>query len=256
MKNDWFEHRKDMFIKELVSQFFKTKLFFDGLYAQYRDVGSLPFREMDWWVGTELRKGPLWTLKDLCHSLFRDKRSGIGMHELLFDWVLGSIFHECMKLKEDIYHLDLYWRRHEEIGEDKDFPVEVKKILKEYGLFVKKTGKDLMGEMKRIDYLFSKATDQLRTILQNYSRNRLLILLLIDNEELVEQVFGKNALKQIFGSMYEGGLKEAFSFAAESLIEGGWFESAVEICKKALKVNPENTEIIELLAKAQKLLGT
>lgn len=253
-KDSWFEERKDLFIKELVCEYLKAAAFFDELFVQYSKEGRIHFQEMDSWVGTELKKGPLWNLKDLSHSLFRDRSSRIGGRELLFDWTLGSIFHECMKLKEDVYQLEAYWPRYQNIEGNGDLLDEIKEILKEYTVVIKKTEKEMKEDVEKIEYLFSKATDQLKKLLPEYSRNGLLIIHLLDNEDSVNRVFGESVLEQTFGSMYHRGYEEALSVAGETLLEGGWYERAIVFFEKALKENPNNTKSREKLKIASKKL--
>jgi len=71
MTNRWFEERKDLFFRDLVHSFLEAKVFFDELYRHYRKHKTVPFERMQYWIGTETRKGPLWNLKDSCHLLFR-----------------------------------------------------------------------------------------------------------------------------------------------------------------------------------------
>jgi len=253
MKDEWFEEKKDFLIKDLVDEYCKTRVFFDELYKQYKK-GDLEFQKMRLWVGTELKKGALWNLKDLCHSLFRDRELKIGVRELLFDWTLGSIFHECMKLKEDVYQLEAYWPRYKEIEESKDVPFEIKDMLRGYAPVVKKTEEDLKKGMGGIDYLFSKATMQLRDLLPKYSKNGLLIRLLIDKEDIVNAVFGKDTLAQIFDSMFPGRFEEAYYIAGKNLLEGGWHKKAIELFKKALTLNPNNSSAREKLNIAKERL--
>ncbi|MFH1624180.1 MAG: tetratricopeptide repeat protein, partial [Pseudomonadota bacterium] len=217
--------------------------------------GRVKFQKMTSWVGTELKKGPLWDLKDLCHSLFRDRKSEIGVCEMLFDWILGSIFHECMKLKEDIYQIEAYWPRYEEIQENEALPLDIREMINEYGFVIKKTEEDLKGEMERINYLFSKATFQLRNLLPNYSKNGLLIKFLIENPTIVDRVFGKNSLDQIFDSMYQRGYEDAYYVTGTDLLEGGWYEKAIEFFEKVLEINPSNAEARESLNRVMEICG-
>ena len=90
MKTQWLEQRKDIFVRNLVQDYLKN--YFDGVQAQYKKEGSLPYSMLDIWVGTETDKGPLWNLKEQSHRLYRKNRSSISLYENLFDWVVGSIF--------------------------------------------------------------------------------------------------------------------------------------------------------------------
>ena len=248
MKNDWFEDRKDLFIKELIREFFQIKPFFDRLNKGLKKNDRILFQDMDSIVGTEMKKGPLWNLKNLCHSLFRDREAETGYNELLFDWTLGSIFHECMKLKEDIYQLEAYRPIYRKIEMNEELPIEVKDTIKEYGTVIKQTEEYVEKEIERISFLFSKASLQLKKLIVNYSTNTLLIKYLIDDEETVSKVWGKKALKQVFDMMFQRGIEEAYCTVGDSLVEGGWHKTAVEFLTKASQALPESKEIKERLS--------
>ena len=57
----------------------------------------------------------LFGLKEECHALFRNvgRPAGDVLHaEDLLDVLIGSIFHEMMKIKENCYILEYYWSKY------------------------------------------------------------------------------------------------------------------------------------------------
>lgn len=254
MANQWFEERKDLFLKTLVHSFFESKIFFDELYTHYKKNGAIPFERMDFWVGNEIKKGPLWNLKDNCHNLFRKSESKISLSEYLFDWTLGSIFHEGVKLKEDVYQLEVYLPSYDKIDTSQDTE-EIKEILEEYFTVIDKATTNLDSEMESINYLFLKASERLRELLVNHSHNGLLIRFLLENTKLVEKTLGKNSSRDIISSLYPDHPEKAHYTAAKSCIKGGWFEEAAKHLKKALAINPHFTEAKQNLKKVEKKLS-
>ena len=71
MRNFWLDERKEMLFRDLIKQFFYSYLFFKEINKEYKKKKHIPFSKMDWWVGTEIKKGPLWQIKDTAHILFR-----------------------------------------------------------------------------------------------------------------------------------------------------------------------------------------
>ncbi|MDY6856559.1 MAG: hypothetical protein SWO11_18015 [Thermodesulfobacteriota bacterium] len=199
-------------------------------------------------VGTEIKNGPLWSLKNLCHSLFRNRDNVIEYNELLFDWILGSIFHECMKLKEDIYQLEAYRPIYCKIENNEDLPIEVKETIREYEPIMKETEEDVEKGIERIFFLFSKASLQLKKLLPNYSKNALLIKYLIDDEETVINFWGEKALNDIFDLMFQRGIEEAYCLVCDSLLRSGWQKTAVEFLMMASQSLPDSKEIKERLS--------
>ena len=255
MKNLWFEERKDLFFKDLVHKFLESKIFFDKLHHYYKKNNAIPFEQMDFWIGSETKKGPLWNLKDNCHKLFRNSESKIRLSEYLFDWTLGSIFHEGMKLKEEVYQLEVYLTASDKINISEDGK-EIEKILEEYFKVIDKDSKNLEAEMKNIQYLFSKAEAMLRELLANHAYNGLLLRFLLENKKLVDKALGKNSSKEILASLHPHQPEKIYSIAGKSYLKGGWFKDAIKYFKKALKINPQDTEVKRWLQEAEKkLLG-
>src|SRR5215831_5009120 len=51
----------------------------------------------------------LFRLKERCHALFRAGELGGDLPRVaLFDLAVGSLFHEAMKLRENLYQLQVY----------------------------------------------------------------------------------------------------------------------------------------------------
>jgi len=130
VRSKWLEQRRDHFIRQLVDDFFLQVESFQQLYSVYLDCRNLgdhvcvdllsPATEVArgqiWYrltqmIGTETEKGQLWQLKDLCHLIWPAQEQQRDVHGALIDWLLGSIFHEAMKLKENIYLLNTYGPR-------------------------------------------------------------------------------------------------------------------------------------------------
>lgn len=256
MVNRWFEGRKDLFFKELVQSFLESKVFFDQLYQHYRKHKTLPFERMEYWIGTESKKGPLWLLKDTCHMLFRQSGSKINLSEYLFDWTVGSIFHEGMKLKEDAYQLEAYLPSSEGIkaSEDKE---DIQETLAEYVAIVttiEKAARNLRAEIKSIHHLFARASERLRELLANYARNGLLVRFLLEEGELVEKALGRNSLQAMLAALYPHHPEQAYLTAGKSCMRGGWFQEAKNYFSKALKITSNHPEAQKCLREAEEKL--
>lgn len=255
--NRWFEGRKELFFKELVHTFLESKVFFDELYQHYRKHKAVPFERMEYWIGTEIKKGPLWTLKDSCHMLFRRSGSKIALSEYLFDWTVGSIFHEGMKLKEDAYQLEAYLPSTEgiKISDNKE---DIQEILAEYVTIVsiiEKAARNLGAEIKSLHSLFARASEQLRELLANYTHNGLLVRCLLEESELVEKALGKKSLQKILASLYPEHPEQAYLTAGKRCLVGGWFKEAQIYFNKALEIKPNHPEAQKCLREAEKKLS-
>jgi tetratricopeptide (TPR) repeat protein len=254
VENSWFSERKDLFFTDLVHAFLESKIVFDDLYRDYQQNKAVPFKRMDSWIGTDTKKGPLWNLKDSCHKLFRKPSAKISLSEYLFDWTLGSVFHEGMKLKEDAYQLEAYLPRYDKIETSKNAS-EIEEILREYRTIIDKATNNLNAEMESINTLFSKAVERLKELLINQTHNGLLIRFLLEHEQLVEKALGAKSLEYLIDSLYPRHPENAYCNAGKSYLKGGWFKQALHYFTKALEVNPQHAESKQLREDVQQKLS-
>ena len=247
MKTSWIEQRKDIFVSNLVQDFFAAKKYFDELLKHYKKNGSLPYSMLAVWVGSDTDKGPLWQLKEQSHRLYRNDRSKIILYENLFDWVLGSIFHESMKLKEDIYQIESYKPLLEMGLSDNAENREIAKIIQEYYTLIDRVSRSLREEIESIDELFTKGLLHLRSLIVFYKNNALLLRFLIDNTITTETMFGQGALQQILLEMFPAGVHEAYILMSESCMQNGWYDQAQTYLKIAMKTGAANKGLQEQL---------
>ena len=248
MKTSWLEQRKDIFVRNLVQDFFTAKKYFDELREHNKKKSALPFYSMlEVWIGTETDKGPLWQLKEQSHRLYRSNRSKISLYENLFDWVVSSIFHESMKLKEDIYQVESYKPLLEMGLSDNTENREIAKIIEEYYALIGRATRSLKEEIDSIDELFTKGLLHLRSLIVFYKNNALLLRFLIDNTITTETMFGQGALQQILLEMFPAGVHEAYILMSESCMQNGWYDQAQTYLKIAMKTGAANKGLQEQL---------
>jgi hypothetical protein len=251
--NTWLEARRDIFLRDLVQDFIEAKLYLDMLGHQLQSTNALPYRLLDEWLGSENKKGSLWNLKDQCHNLFRNRSTNANLYEHLFDWTIGSIFHEAIKLKENSYQMETYKPLLEQAN--CQLNAELARIVRDYFEVIEDARKNLVEEIEQIDHLFSNALLHLIEILPLYRDNILLVRYLLENtKQLSEKVFGKKAFNQILRVMFPHGLVSAYLCVAEKCIQSGWYRDATRYLKKALRLDAANTKALELLQKAEQEL--
>jgi hypothetical protein len=248
--NKWFKERRDHFIKELVEGYFECRALFNHILWGYENNGKIKYSMMDLCVGSETKKGPLWNLKDASHNLFRNQASKIDLVEYIFDWTVGSIFHEVMKLKEDVYQLEAYTPDEEKIkeaGNDEGLQM----IMEEYHIIIDNAQRSLKSEIYNIQYLFSKSDYLLKCLLSQHSNNGLLLRFLIKNYSWIQELLSEEFLPNILKAMYGEEWDKAFIVAAKSYLNGGWFEEAKEVLEMGIKLFPHSQEIEDSLVKLQ-----
>jgi hypothetical protein len=255
-KREWIKERKSILLKEIVHQMLLAKIFFEELYENYKKSGQISFQKLEIWIGTEINKGSLWNLKDISHLLFRTDDS--KFYEKIFDWTLGSIFHESMKLKENVYLLEVYQKEGKVFTENEKIPKDInsQELIKEYRTIMTRGKESTAEEIDNLQYLFSRGMEQLQKLIVHFKDDGLLIRFLIENEALYERVYGKGSFKKLCEEIYDRGLEDAYIRAVKNYREGGWYSEALAILKKALKLNPHNEEIRRESMEIQKIIDS
>ncbi len=282
--NRWFEKRRDFFVRQVIDDFFAIKLSFQDTYLVYlecRTPGSLACSDLldelavenrrQLWdrlvrmVGDENDKGPLWQLKDLCHMVWPEIDHVKDVSGSLFDWLIGSIFHETMKLKENIYLLNRYGPAACRI---KDRSFDVGHSLQSDALLsptnrlgniidvqdlISRAAVDAVNQMEQIAFLFSHASYMMRLKMTALSDNSLIVRLLVEQEEMVRLLWGEE-VEDIFIDMFFGEAAEGFCAAGRSYLNGQWFAQALKMYQRALDVNPTCDEAITKQVQLQAVL--
>ncbi|MHB8809039.1 MAG: hypothetical protein ACYC9M_03370 [Desulfobulbaceae bacterium] len=277
--NGWFAERRDFFVRQLVDEFFSLHRSFQETYLVYlqcRDPGKWDcsdllaqrvraqraelWQRLAYLVGSENEKGPLWRLKDLCHLLWPEGDQAGEVSGSLLDWLVGSIFHETMKLKENIYLLNSYGPAACRLqdrpldlvplfkGGAQAVPV-LESIMDVHGL-ISRAASDAVRQMEQIAFLFNHACFILRVMMPALAANALVLRLLIEREQVVRILWGEE-LAEIFQDMFCGDVAEGFCAAGRSYLAGQWFVQALKAYQRALAASPTCDEAIARMAHLQ-----
>ena len=250
-KNHWFAQRRDLFVKKMVQEFYDTFSCFLTTYEQYIADNKLSFEDIERLVGSETEKGFLWRLKDRCHQLWRDEDPKNDLNGCLFDWIIGSIFHEAMKLKENIYMSQYYGPLADEMRNNHTAST-VKFCGVECKRFMEKTSSEMNRQVENLGFMFGRANYLLRTMITNHADNPILLRFLFENEPVPEQLWSES-LNEIFADMF-GAPEKGFCETAKSYIQGQWHEKAVDAYKKALSINEKCEEAQNFIAEQTSFL--
>lgn len=281
--NGWIDKRRDFFVRKILDDFFSIHRDFQDVYAVYLEcLGSSSYSRSDlllsdgqnnivkiWdhlnlMVGSENDKGPLWQLKDLCHLVWPEDYYGQDRGGSIVDWLIGSIFHETMKLKEDIYLLVRYGSAASKMKEHEDpgmfvvsnalvTPPTLENIMDIHGVIVK-AANDVVKQLEQLASLFNRTCYMLRIILPSLADNLHLVRLLVERQELLQRIWGES-LGDIFNDMFWGDGVEGFCRAGRSYLSGHWFYKALQVYKMALRMNPACDEAITRMAQLQQIIS-
>ena len=192
---------------------------------------ELRFPEVTALIGDD-ESSVLFRLKERSHSLFREVGPDArrpSHREALFDLAVGSLFHEAMKLRENLYQREVYGPRVRALRSEA--AQESKALFDEFEKMLGSVGQRLEEAVRELEALIQRTADQLRLLLAE-ARDDGCARFLTERADQVEEIFGislDTLLVELYGSVTAG-----FEHAGRSYLASGSFESAAERLDRAL----------------------
>ena len=244
MGGQWFQERKEILIRELVANFIDAWAAYRAIHSNYKHQGLPDYKSCEKWIGTENKKGPLWRLKDLSNSIARRAESQPNMYEGLFDWTLGSIFHECLKIREDVYRLthplDVAF---EDNGVS--FP-EIREAVKEWESRMAQIRVALRSALNEVDKLFSSSWKALKGTLLIHRDMGLVMRYLTENKDRIVTLLGSGGWEAFMEGLHPMGEADTWYLAGISYNRSGWPERAADAYRKALSIRSDHPRADEM----------
>jgi len=188
---------------------------------------TLSFELVEDLVGDD-NSSALYRLKEKCHALFRSSSTDESAEvrtEALFDLVIGSLFHEAMILRENLYQQERYGPRVHALKENPN-PL-APELSREFDRIVSSSASRLEEAVGEIDILLALASTQYLRLLTEESENDLLARCLYEERQTVATICGLDfeaLFHQLYGSPGEGLLR-----AANSYIESAYYDEALHV---------------------------
>jgi len=240
-------------IASVFRRFLVARVAFDAMLETSRPPERVRYEPIDIFV-----ERTLFGLKEECHALFRvaGKPAGDVVHaEGLFDVLIGSIFHEMMKIKENCYILEHYGPTYRSIGAIAGRRVRVpmyeRLFFRATKRIIERASSAVYDDIQAAKQLFDDAAEHLLSILPRFANNGLVTRMLIENEQLVEMAYGEDGLERVLGAMYGGRLAHAQLHAAVSYMAAGRFDEARRCCETSLREEPGNTAAQRLMKRIE-----
>jgi tetratricopeptide (TPR) repeat protein len=233
-------------ILEMVRELLLSEAAFKEVYEKYK-AGHLRFSDVGNWVDDK-GQSILYKLKEQCHSVFRHMGKGpVYKNEWLLDLAIGSIFHEAMKLRENIYQIEVYRPKYLQyklkVGEtsyEKDY-------LQQFERIISRAEQGVSDSMEETRSLFKDAMEQLIDFFKKNVKNDYLPRFLLENQTLLQRVYGLKRVKEIFNTIFKKGFIEAYQLAGQSYLRSEHYDLASHYFSKALKMDPRHRDLQFLL---------
>jgi hypothetical protein len=242
--------KKNWIILEIVRDYLYSYIHFQSLYGKYK-TKSLTFKDVENFVTDKDPTLPLFNLKESCHMLFRyPGEEHCSDEERLFDLAVGSIFHEAMKIRENLYLLEVYKPRYMQIKSIHNATDYERNLLQAFTKLGVRTEKRLAESILEIKRLFQDTLKQLTHLLPRYKNNPVLMRCLLRNKDLLQRAFGKRKGLKVISDIFSGGLGEAYDIEGRSYLESEHYDLAAEFFAQSLryKANDQDLKSIYLFA--------
>jgi tetratricopeptide (TPR) repeat protein len=237
---------RDRNILEIVRGLLLSEVAFREIFEKHRE-GRLRFSDIGPWVDDK-GQSLLYNLKEQCHSLFRYKgKKPIHKNEWLLDLVIGSIFHEAMKLRENLYQMEVYRPKYLQYKSKSGKSDYEKDYIQLFERIILKAEQGVAEGMEETRSLSKDAMAQLIDLFKESSKNALLVRFLLENLTLLQEVYGSKKAKEIFDLMFEKGFLDAYQSAGQSYLQSEHYDVSADYFLKASKLDPHNHDLQFLL---------
>jgi tetratricopeptide (TPR) repeat protein len=227
--------KKNWIILEIIRDYLYSYIHFQSVYKKYK-ANALTFEDVEKFVTDKDPSLPLFNLKESCHMLFRSQADEqCSDEERLLDLAVGSIFHEAMKIRENLYLLEVYNPLYTQIRNRNDVSAYKRDLLQAFNKIGARTEKRMAESVTEIKRLFQDTLKQLTDLLPQYKDNSVLMRCLLRNKDLLQRALGKRKGLKVISEIFPGGLGEAYDVEGRSYLESEHYDLAAEFFNQALK---------------------
>ncbi|HAR95359.1 MAG TPA: hypothetical protein DCR97_05275 [Deltaproteobacteria bacterium] len=183
----------------------------------------------------------LYRLKQMCHELFRNAEEA-SYKEKLYDMTVGYIFHEAMKLRENIYQLEYYTPMYDSLRSSNQLTPSEKKVIREFDVLIGRAKKRLNEGLREVRMLLKQLVSQLKDLLKLYKDNYLLPRFILENEKPFIRIYGKKGYQDLLNEMFERGKVTLIFKAGLSYLDSEYYHMARKLFQKVMQMSgPDGT---------------
>jgi len=239
---------------DIVREFLVAHHIMSGVFDGFR-AGSLRFQDVAAVTAGD-DESVLFRLKGECHA-FAAAAARSASHLLrraaLLDVAVGSLYHEAMKFRENLYQQEIYAPKVRELrsesresGEEAE---EADELFREFEKMLANSAERLVESAQETEVLLHRVRGQVRRLLAACDDDGLLARFLIEKRVLVEEVF-PTGLDALLAEMH-GGTVEGYMAATHSYLASSFFDEALGALAEAGTRSSAKAEISRLGAFAK-----
>jgi hypothetical protein len=216
---------------DIVRDFIKAHRLTTRLLGRFR-AGRLQFEDLQELIGDD-ESSVLYRLKERCHARFRPRDTSAAITsrgEALFDLVVGSLFHEAMKFRENFYQQEVYGPRVRALGSGESRDGDA--LYHEFETLLAAVSERLAEGLAETEILMEQSVKQLRALLCEHPNDGLVLRCLLENQTRVEEVFG-DPIDEVFASIV-GDVAAGYEVVGRSYLESGFYRETEKALVLAL----------------------
>lgn len=249
MSATWATEYAANFKRDIFRDFCLSVSELEKQFQRYEKTRCLSFPSLSALLGETSNKGLLWSLKDTAHHFFKQEGHEQSIASRL-EWIIGYLFHECLKITETAYQIQHYapslaGLQHKE-SEVTQAKMVTEKLDQSLTVLLRRTAGALHGQIAYARELIDLACSLFCHFLQGEGKNPALARLFFEQEERIQSVFRKrypDLITAIYGEClqegdYRSAAAKAALTAAHSLWEHGQAAHALSAVQKALSFTP------------------
>jgi hypothetical protein len=233
---------------EIIRDFLVIHRSLTELVARHHD-GRLRFEAVQNLVGDE-SSSLLFRFKERSHAMFRTTAPvadlGVRTSEL-FDLAVGSLFHEAMKLRENLYQHEVYGPRVEVLRAAAD--PGATELIDEFDKICVAAGERLEESVIEAEILLVQVRAQLLRLITEQRTSGLVPRCLYQQRDDVAEVY-EQGLDALFEGVY-GDAVSGYVCAADSFLGSAHFNGALEVLAEAESRAPARADVAHRIAYAE-----
>jgi len=225
---------KDWKIRNMIAGYIEARMLFKSFRLDAKSKRIIPFEELHKICDI------LFEVKQQFHLLFKRPEDSEGTRgatkiqpkapETNFFNNVGLLFHKVLMARELRYIIEHYQAAQSP-----------------------QNGFDTVKEsLEQIDKLFDAGVQQVIDLIQAHRENALLIAYLIEDAFLIGKVLQVNCDEMLMKMTDKPTAETAYMMTARYYIESGWYEKALDMLKRVLKMNAANVDARQLLERYAK----
>lgn len=198
--------QEDQQVIEFLQEYFTSLTHFSGDYYRFKSEQNVQYESVD-----SLIENHLFYLRQVSTNLFQEPNQVCERkttpEEKLLDLIIGSIFHELLRLKQYLYIL----HKHRAQVTALEQSVQAQYFLLSHGrAMVREAEMKLPGLMEEIRELWEEGNMFLHEWLPRFSNNKVISRFLFRNQLLIDRAYGYQGFENLLNHVFEYGAEDGF----------------------------------------------